>query len=597
MIKLFKYLRKKDWLYIFISLCFIVCQVWLDLKIPDYMSEITRLIQTPDSALGDVLVVGMKMLGCALLSMVATFIVGYFVAVVAAGLSKRLREAVYDKVISFSMEEMGKFSTASLITRSTNDISQVQMVIAIGLQASVKAPIIAAWAITKIINKNLAWSAATGVTVAFLLVLITILFVLVVPGFRKIQSLTDNINRVARENLSGVRVVRAYNAEKYQEDKFAKANEELTSVNLFTQKMMAIMMPAMTLISSGLTLSIYWIGVYLIDKAELTEKIGLFSDMIVFSSYAMQVIMSFMMLTFTFIILPRAIVSSKRINEVLDTKNRIMDGEGCENTTETGTVEFRNVSFHYPDAADDMISDISFKANKGEMVAFIGATGSGKTTLINLIPRFYDATGGEVLVDGVNVKKYKLSELRKKIGYAPQKALLFSGTVEENVCYGADTPDSERLNEALEISQAKEFVEKLTDNVKSKISQGAVNVSGGQKQRLSIARSLYNKPEILIFDDSFSALDYRTDKILRKELRERSKGSTSLIVAQRIGTIMEADLIIVLEEGRIVGQGKHKELLKSCPIYKEIAMSQLSEEELQWQRGRIEEWALDLALG
>lgn len=543
-------------------------------------SEITRLIQTPDSALGDVLVVGMKMLGCALLSMAVTFIVGYFVAVVAAGLSRRLREAVYDKVISFSMEEMGRFSTASLITRSTNDISQVQMVIAIGLQASVKAPIMAAWAITKIINKNLAWSAATGVAVAFLLVLITILFVLVVPGFRKIQSLTDNINRVARENLSGVRVVRAYNAEKYQEDKFAKANEELTSVNLFTQKMMAIMMPAMTLISSGLTLSIYWIGVYLIDKAELTEKIGLFSDMIVFSSYAMQVIMSFMMLTFTFIILPRAIVSSKRINEVLETKNRIMDGEGCENTIETGTVEFRNVSFHYPDAADDMISDISFKANQGEMVAFIGATGSGKTTLINLIPRFYDATGGEVLVDGVNVKKYKLSELRKKIGYAPQKALLFSGTVEENVCYGADTPDSERLNEALEISQAKEFVEKLTDNVKSKISQGAVNVSGGQKQRLSIARSLYNKPEILIFDDSFSALDYRTDKILRKELRERSKGSTSLIVAQRIGTIMEADLIIVLEEGRIVGQGKHKELLKSCPIYKEIAMSQLSEEEL-----------------
>ena len=351
-------------------------------------------------------------------------------------------------------------------------------------------------------------------------------------------------------------------------------------MNLFNQKIMALMSPVMTLISSGLTLSIYWIGVYLIDKAALQDKITLFSDMIVFSSYAMQVIMSFMMLTFTFIILPRAIVSSKRINEVLDTKNRIMDGEGCENTSETGTVEFRNVSFHYPDATDDIISDINFKANKGEMVAFIGATGSGKTTLINLIPRFYDVTGGEVLVDGVNVKKYKLSELRKKIGYAPQKSLLFSGTIEENVCYGADTPDSERLNEALEISQAKEFVEKLTDNVKSKISQGAVNVSGGQKQRLSIARSLYNKPEILIFDDSFSALDYRTDKILRKELRERSKGSTSLIVTQRIGTIMEADLIIVLEEGRVVGQGKHKELLKSCPIYKEIAMSQLSEEEL-----------------
>lgn len=580
MIKLFRYLRKKDWLFVCISLCFIVFQVWLDLRLPDYMAEITRLIQTPDSALSSVVWAGMKMLACAILSMAAMFVVGYFVAQVAAGLSKRLREAVYDKVISFSMEEMGKFSTASLITRSTNDISQVQMVIAIGLQASVRAPIMAVWAITKIINKNLMWSAATGVAIAFLLVLIAVIFVLVVPGFQKMQTLTDNINRVARENLSGVRVVRAYNAEKYQEDKFEEANEELTSVNLFNQKIMALMSPVMTLISSGLTLSIYWIGVYLIDKAALQDKITLFSDMIVFSSYAMQVIMSFMMLTFTFIILPRAIVSSKRINEVLDTKNRIMDGEGCENTTETGTVEFRNVSFHYPDAADDMISDISFKANKGEMVAFIGATGSGKTTLINLIPRFYDATGGEVLVDGVNVKKYKLSELRKKIGYAPQKALLFSGTVEENVCYGADTPDSERLNEALEISQAKEFVEKLTDNVKSKISQGAVNVSGGQKQRLSIARSLYNKPEILIFDDSFSALDYRTDKILRKELRERSKGSTSLIVAQRIGTIMEADLIIVLEEGRIVGQGKHKELLKSCPIYKEIAMSQLSEEEL-----------------
>ena len=580
MIKLFRYLRKKDWLFVCISLCFIVFQVWIDLRLPDYMAEITRLIQTPDSALSSVVWAGMKMLACAILSMAAMFVVGYFVAQVAAGLSKRLREAVYDKVISFSMEEMGKFSTASLITRSTNDISQVQMVIAIGLQASVRAPIMAVWAITKIINKNLMWSAATGVAIAFLLVLIAVIFVLVVPGFQKMQTLTDNINRVARENLSGVRVVRAYNAEKYQEDKFEEANEELTSVNLFNQKIMALMSPVMTLISSGLTLSIYWIGVYLIDKAALQDKITLFSDMIVFSSYAMQVIMSFMMLTFTFIILPRAIVSSKRINEVLDTKNRIMDGEGCENTQETGTVEFKNVSFHYPDAADDIISDINFKANKGEMVAFIGATGSGKTTLINLIPRFYDVTDGEVLVDGVNVKKYKLSELRKKIGYAPQKALLFSGTIEENVCYGADTPDSEKLNEALEISQAKEFVEKLTDNVKSKISQGAVNVSGGQKQRLSIARSLYNKPEILIFDDSFSALDYRTDKILRKELRERSKGSTSLIVAQRIGTIMEADLIIVLEEGRVVGQGKHKELLKSCPIYKEIAMSQLSEEEL-----------------
>ena len=576
MIKLFRYLRKKDRLYIFISLCFIVCQVWLDLRLPDYMSEITRLIQTPGSAFSEVVIAGGKMLACALFSMAAAFIVGYFVARVAAGLSKRLRDAVYDKVISFSMEEMGKFSTASLITRSTNDISQVQMVIAIGLQASVKAPILAVWAITKILNKNLIWSAATGVAVAFLLVLIAIVFVLVVPGFQKMQTLTDNINRVARENLSGVRVVRAYNAEGYQEAKFEQANEELTSVNLFTQKVMAIMSPSMTLISSGLTLSIYWIGVYLIDKAAIQEKITLFSDMIVFSSYAMQVIMSFIILTFTFILLPRAIVSSKRINEVLNTENRITDGAGSKKPVETGTVEF----FHYPDAADDMITDINFKADKGEMVAFIGATGSGKTTLINLIPRFYDATGGEVLVDGINVKEYKLSELRKKIGYAPQKALLFSGSVESNVAYGSDNSDSEKLNEALEISQAKEFVEKLENKEKSVISQGAVNVSGGQKQRLSIARSIYNKPEILIFDDSFSALDYRTDKILRRELRERVKGSTSLIVAQRIGTRMEADRIIVLEEGKIVGQGKHKELLKTCPVYKEIAMSQLSEEEL-----------------
>ena len=580
MIKLFRYLRKKDWLYIFISLCFIVCQVWLDLRLPDYMSEITMLIQTPDSAFSEVVIAGGKMLACALFSMAAAFIVGYFVARVAAGLSKRLRDAVYDKVISFSMEEMGQFSTASLITRSTNDISQVQMVIAIGLQASVKAPILAIWAITKILNKNLIWSAATGVAIAFLLVLIAIVFVLVVPGFQKMQTLTDNINRVARENLSGVRVVRAYNAEDYQEAKFEQANEELTSVNLFTQKVMAIMSPSMTLISSGLTLSIYWIGVYLIDKAAIQEKITLFSDMIVFSSYAMQVIMSFIILTFTFILLPRAIVSSKRINEVLNTENRITDGKGCESLPETGTVEFKNVSFHYPDAADDMITGINFKANKGEMVAFIGATGSGKTTLINLIPRFYDATGGEVLVDGVNVKEYKLSELRNKIGYAPQKALLFSGSVESNITYGSDMSDSEKLNEALEISQAKEFVEKLENKEKSAISQGAVNVSGGQKQRLSIARSIYNKPEILIFDDSFSALDYRTDKILRRELKERVKGSTSLIVAQRIGTIMEADRIIVLEEGKIVGQGKHKELLKTCPVYKEIAMSQLSEEEL-----------------
>ena len=577
-----RYLKKKDWLMILVSLVFIVVQVALDLKMPDYMSEITRYVQTEGSAMSDVLTAGGKMLLCALGSMASSVIVGYFVARVASGLSMRLRDAVYNKVLSFSMEEIGHFSTASLITRSTNDITQVQTVIAFGLQAAVKAPIMAVWAIMKIAGKSWQWTAATAVAVAVLLVLIITLFILVVPKFTKIQGLTDNLNRVTRENLSGIRVVRAYNAEDYQENKFDHANADLTNTNLFTQRAMAVMSPVMSLISGGLTLSIYWIGMYLINAASGMDKISLFSDMVVFSSYAMQVIMSFMMLTITIMILPRALVSAKRINEVLSTENHIQDGHDDSASSEKGTIEFKNVSFHYPDAADNILENISFTAKQGETVAFIGSTGSGKSTLINLIPRFYDATGGEVLVDGRNVKDYSQKALRDKIGYAPQKAVLFSGTVASNVSYSdaSDVTDKERLKQAMEIAQAEEFVEEMDGKEDASISQGGTNVSGGQKQRLSIARAIYKHPEILIFDDSFSALDYRTDRTLRGALKKEAAGVTKLIVAQRIGTIKDADRIIVVDDGRIAGQGTHKELLENCEVYKEIAESQLSKEEL-----------------
>jgi ATP-binding cassette subfamily B protein len=575
-----KIAKKKDWLMIVISLVFIVLQVALDLKMPDYMSEITRYVTASGSAMNDVLIAGGKMLACALGSMASSVIVGYFVAKVASGFSMRLRDAVYNKVLSFSMEEVGKFSTASLITRSTNDIQQVQTVIAFGLQAAVKAPIMAVWAIMKIAGKSWQWTAATGAAVAVLLVCIVIVFILVVPKFTKIQGLTDNLNRVTRENLNGIRVVRAYNAEDYQENKFENANAELTNTNLFTQKALAVMSPMMSLISGGLTLSIYWIGMYLINAASGMDKISLFSDMVVFSSYAMQVIMSFMMLTITMMILPRAMVSAKRINEVLSTKNHILDGRDDSRTDEKGTIEFKNVSFHYPDAQDNILENISFQAKQGETIAFIGSTGSGKTTLINLIPRFYDVSQGEVLVDGRNVKDYSQKALHDKIGYAPQKATLFSGTVASNVSYSTEDCEEQRLEKALEVSQSSEFVNEMKGKSEASIAQGGTNVSGGQKQRLSIARAIYKHPEILIFDDSFSALDYRTDRVLRGALKKEAKGVTKLIVAQRIGTIKDADRIIVVDDGHIAGQGTHKELLDTCEVYREIAESQLSKEEL-----------------
>ncbi|MCH3961582.1 MAG: ABC transporter ATP-binding protein/permease [Solobacterium sp.] len=579
---LLKYFKRKDWLLIICSIAFVVAQVALDLKMPDYMSEITRYVQTEGSAMSDVLSAGGKMLLCALGSMASSVIVGYFVAQVAAGFSMRLRDAVYNKVLSFSMEEIGHFSTASLITRSTNDITQVQMVIAFGLQAAVKAPIMAVWAITKIAGRSWQWTAATAAAVAILFVVIVILFILVVPKFTKIQTLTDNLNRVTRENLSGIRVVRAYNAEDYQEEKFEKANSDLTSTNLFTQRAMAVVSPMMSIISGGLTLSIYWIGMYLINAAAGMEKIQLFSDMVVFSSYAMQVIMAFMMLTLTIMILPRAMVSAKRINEVLQTENQIKDGKNDTVCAEKGTIEFDHVSFHYPDAADSILENISFAAKRGETVAFIGSTGSGKTTLINLIPRFYDASAGMVKVDGRDVKEYSQKELRDKIGYAPQKAVLFSGTVASNVAYSENEGkiDEADMEQALEISQSQEFVDEMNGKTEAAIAQGGTNVSGGQKQRLSIARAVYKHPEILIFDDSFSALDYRTDSLLRAALKKEDQDATKIIVAQRIGTIKDADRIIVLDDGKIVGQGTHHELLSSCSTYREIAESQLSKEEL-----------------
>lgn len=584
MFKIFSYLKRTDWLFVFCSLVFIVFQVWLDLKLPDYMSEITQLVQTEGSEMNDILLSGGMMLLCALGSLAATFIVGFFVAKVAAGLSKRLREMVYNKTMSFSMEEINGFSTASLITRSTNDITQIQTFVAMGLQALVKAPIMAVWAICKIAGKGWEWTAVTGGAVAVLILMLGTIVALSMPKFTIVQKLTDNLNRVTRENLTGIRVVRAYHAEDYQEKKFEAANIELTKTNLFTNRLMAIMQPGMTLVMSGLTLSIYWVGVYLIDGAEMADKLTLFSDMVVFSSYAMQVIMAFMLLTMTLIILPRATVSAKRINEVLDTKAKIVDGSKIESELfEQGEVEFRHVSFRYPDAAEAVLHDISFTAHKGETVAFIGSTGSGKSTLINLVPRFYDATDGEVLIDGVNVKDYTQEALRNKLGYVPQRAVMFSGTITSNVAYGDNgrkVTGVRWLYHSVKSAQAEDFVEKLAGSYYAPVAQGGTNLSGGQKQRLAIARAIYRRPEIYLFDDSFSALDYKTDRLLRSELKKETGQVTTLIVAQRIGTIMDADKIIVLDEGRIVGQGKHKELLKNCSVYREIAQSQLGEEEL-----------------
>lgn len=584
MIKLLKRLKISEWIQVLISLIFIVMQVWLDLKLPDYMSEITRYSQMPGSEMSDIWIAGGKMLICALGSLASSILVGFFAARIAASFSQRIRSLLFTKVDSFSMEEINRFSTDSLITRSTNDITQVQQLITLGLQMMIKAPIMVVWALTKIAGKGFEWTVATGVAVAIMVAVISLIMIFVMPKFRQMQTLTDNMNRVTRENLTGLRVVRAYNAESYQEEKFERANEELTATQLFTNRGMAVMMPMMTAIMSGLSLAVYWIGAYLINGAGAMDRLTLFSNMVVFSSYAVQVIMSFMMLVMIFVMLPRASVSAKRINEVLETKPTIIDGTkkagiaGVE-----GQVEFKNVSFQYPGASDYVLENVSFTAKKGETVAFIGSTGSGKSTLISLIPRFYDATNGEVLVDGVNVKEYTQEALHNKIGYVPQKAVMFRGTVSSNVAFGdngkqgADVKD---IQTAIKIAQGTEFVENMDKQYEADISQGGTNVSGGQKQRLAIARAVCRKPELYIFDDSFSALDYKTDRVLRSTLKNETAGVTSLIVAQRIGTIMDADQIIVLDEGKVVGKGTHKELLNTCAVYKEIAMSQLSEEEL-----------------
>ncbi|MFQ9246276.1 MAG: ABC transporter ATP-binding protein [Clostridium paraputrificum] len=584
MLKIFKNFKRKEWILFSISIIFVVFQVWLDLKLPDYMSEITRLVQTQGSEMSEILTSGGWMLLCALGSLVASITVAALAAKIAANFSARVRFKLFDKVQSFSMEEINNFSTASLITRSTNDITQVQMFIVMGLQVLVKAPILAVWAILKIVGRNWHLSLVTGGAVVVLMIMVATCIALAFPKFKKLQKLTDNLNRVSRENLSGISVTRAYNAEKYQEDKFESANSELTSVNLFANRVMAGLMPSITFIMSGVSLAIYWVSAILIQNADITGRMTLFSDMVVFSSYAMQVIMAFMMLVMVFIMMPRATVAAKRINEVLDTKIRIKNGTCTQSPIGVlGEVEFKNVSFKYPDADDYVIKDINFKANRGETIAFIGATGSGKSTLINLIPRFYDVTEGEVLVDGVNVKEYDQNYLRNKLGYVSQKVTLFEGTVESNVAFGENGRKEISKNDVIYgvyAAQAAEFVENLDDGYDAHISQGGTNLSGGQKQRLSIARAIARHPEVLIFDDSFSALDYKTDSKLRRFLKKENIGTTTLVVGQRISSIKDADKIIVLEDGKMVGIGKHDELMKKCEVYKEIAYSQLSEEEL-----------------
>lgn len=584
MFKLFKNFHKKDVGLIMICILLIIFQVWLDLKLPDYMSEVTVLVQTEGSKISDILVQGSYMLVCAFGSLISAIIVGYLASLISATFSKNIRKKIFEKVQSFGMEEIKLFSTSSLITRTTNDITNIQMFISMGLQMMIKAPITAVWAILKILNKSWEWSALTGIAVLILIGTVGLLMITVLPKFKIVQKLIDNINGLTRENLTGIRVVRAFNAEKYQEDKFERGNTELTNTQLFNQKMMSIMSPVMYLIMNLLTLGIYFIGANLINQAVLADKIDLFSDMVVFSSYAMQVIMSFLMLAMIFIMYPRAAVSAERINEVINTKEKVVDGVGKNNHKVKGKVEFKNVSFKYPDSDEYILKDISFTANKGEVVAFIGSTGSGKSTLINLVPRFYDVTDGEVLIDEVNVKDYTLEELHNKLGYVPQKAVIFNGSIRYNVSYGSSDQEEitdQQLKEAIKVAQAEEFVLKMSDQYDHNIAQGGTNVSGGQKQRLAIARAIARNPEIYIFDDSFSALDYKTDYLLRNKLKKYTKDATSLIVAQRIGTIMNADKIIVLEDGICVGMGTHQELLKNCSVYQEIAYSQLSKEELE----------------
>ena len=585
MLKLFKNLNKRDYIYVFISAGLIVFQVWLELKMPDYMSNITQLVQTRGASINDILREGSYMLLCAFGSLVSAFIVGYFTSTIAASFSYRTRGKLFRKVEDISTFEVKKFSPSSLITRTTNDITQIEFLIAMGLTLMIKAPITAVWAVTKILNKNIEWSILTGVAVLVLLITIGIIMMIVMPKFKIVQELMDKINMVMRENLSGIRVVRAFNAEKYQEDKFENVNNTLTNQQVFNQKAFNFLSPVMYLVMYFLTLGIYFIGAMLINEANMGDKIVFFGNMIVFSSYAMQVIMSFLMLAMIFMMLPRASVSAKRINEVLDTPISVKEGNVTMNNSDIkGSVEFKNVSFKYPDADEYVLEDISFKVNKGETIAFIGSTGSGKSTLINLIPRFYDATSGEILINGIDVRDYSFEYLNNIIGYVPQKATLFSGDILSNVSFGKNIdgkPSNKKIADALRVSQASEFVSKLEDGEKSHIAQGGTNISGGQKQRLSIARTIARNPEIYIFDDSFSALDYKTDSTLRRELREYTKDATVMIVAQRIGTILNADKIVVLDNGKCVGVGTHNELMKKCKVYKEIALSQLSKEELE----------------
>ena len=584
MLKLFKNLEKKDYLIMLFVAILVIFSVFLDLKLPEYMSDITVLVQTEDSTMNEILKAGAYMLGCAILSMGCTIVVGYLTSLLSARFSRTVRKRIFEKVESFGIAEIKKFSTASLITRTTNDVTQIEMLLAMGLQLLIKAPVMAVWALLKIIGKSAELSTVTGIGVIIIVVTNLIIIGIVSPRFKRIQKLTDKINGVTRENITGIRVIHAFNAEKFSEKRFNDVNDDLTGIHLTVTKTFALMDPVMNFVMHFQHLGIYLVGAYLIVNSGMMDKINIFSNMVVFASYGIQVIISFLMLTMIFMVLPRATVSANRINEVLDEDISIISGDFKGKTAETGVVEFRNVSFKYPDADEYLLKNISFKVNKGETIAFIGSTGSGKSTLINLVPRMYDATDGEVLVDGVNVKDYDLHELNNRIGYISQKAVMFTGTVEENVAYGDNgrkKPNLEKVKEAIKIAQGTDFVEKMDKNYKAPIARGGTNVSGGQKQRLSIARAIARDPEIYIFDDSFSALDYQTDAKLRSELKKHMKDATSMIVAQRIGTIMNADKIIVLDKGECVGIGTHKELLKTCDVYKEIALSQLSEEELQ----------------